>query len=390
MCRALVLAISVSAFALAGCAAGPSDTASGLPFAGAETVGDAAAIVAHRPTDSQNTAAAIEAVGALGSRLNQLADESATEPAGWTDPRLSSGACRDGTEFFAPDRAGQPESTETREYFDVACTQLARDTVRRYYVRSPTSEVVARATELYTRGLARPIATRRETVTISGATFARFGFPSAARGFTRTSVGVLWIGERRQNASASSVTLLPGRGGANLYCRAAAAYSLTGVPSLDATFGWDGSTVGGAVAATRQSDARGNVTLASLQRGNAYAGPIGSLRLTTLKAGGACPTGGWAFRVAGGVPATDFSLPIRATYRNGALASLSVAGASLGTYRLTASTVGSGLDDRNVAGVLVSRGVRVASLQADAFGNGLLTVTSTGAQYRLIDWTIVR
>ncbi|HKU81547.1 MAG TPA: hypothetical protein VJP76_05180, partial [Candidatus Tumulicola sp.] len=202
MCRALGFAICASALVLAGCAAGSSSTASGLPFAGTETVGDAAAIVAHRPTDSQNTAAAIEAIGALGSRINLLADESASEATGKLGAANASGACRDGVEFFAPDRSGRFDATETREFYDAACTQPARDTHRRYYTRTATSEVVARTTEIFARGGTRPIATRRETVTFTAAAFTRFGFPNVAGGFSRTSVGTLWVGDRRQSASA--------------------------------------------------------------------------------------------------------------------------------------------------------------------------------------------
>lgn len=387
MCRALVFAISVGALALAGCAAGSNVTASALPFAGAETVGDAAAIAAHRPTDSQNTAAAIEAIGALGSRIDLLSDASGTAPQGGLAARATAGACRDGIEFFAPARSGRADSTETREFYDAACTQLARDTLRFYSAQTSGSEVVAGTTELYARGRRQPIATRSETVAITGATFTRFGFPSAAHGYTRTSVAALWIGNKRQSSSAVSVTLLPGSGGTNRYCRAAAAYSLAGVPSLDAAFGWDGTTAG-PIAATRQSDSRGDVTVTSLQRGDAYVGPIGSLRLTRARFA-ACAAESRVFHVAGGVPAANFSMPVRATYRNGTLVGLSVPGASLGAYRLTAGTVRRGLDDRDVAGVLVSGRMRVASLETDTFGNGLLTVTSTGAQYRLIDWTIV-
>ena len=98
-----------------------------------------------------------------------------------------------------------------------------------------------------------------------------------------------------------------------------------------------------------------------------------------------------AFPIGGGAPAGIFTIPIRATYRHGVLWNLSVNDASLaGGYRFAANTVRTGFDAPNVMGVLVNGGIRVASLAADAFGNGTLTITSTGAQYRLIDWTIVR
>ena len=135
MCRVLVFAIAVIAgFSLAGCGLDSGQSGSAIPLAGPETVGDAAATIAHRPTDSQNTAAAIDAVGVLGSRLNALA-ESAGDP-----DDLSGGAiCRDGTEFFAPARRIGGALTETRAFYDPACTQLARDAIRVVTSRGPAT-----------------------------------------------------------------------------------------------------------------------------------------------------------------------------------------------------------------------------------------------------------
>ena len=33
--------------------------------------------------------------------------------------------------------------------------------------------------------------------------------------------------------------------------------------------------------------------------------------------------------------------------------------------------------------------MRIADLRADGLGTGDLTITSTGAQYRLVDWSVV-
>jgi len=42
----------------------------------------------------------------------------------------ASGSCNGGIEFFSPDRSGNADSTESRWFYDAACTQLARDQVR--------------------------------------------------------------------------------------------------------------------------------------------------------------------------------------------------------------------------------------------------------------------
>jgi hypothetical protein len=39
-------------------------------------------------------------------------------------------------------------------------------------------------------------------------------------------------------------------------------------------------------------------------------------------------------------------------------------------------------------GFIAKDGTQLAELRADGFGNGTLTITSTGAQYRLADWIV--
>ncbi len=385
MCRVLVFAIAVIAgFSLAGCGLDSGQSGSAIPLAGPETVGDAAATIAHRPTDSQNTAAAIDAVGVLGSRLNALA-ESAGDP-----DDLSGGAiCRDGTEFFAPARRIGGASTETRAFYDPACTQLARDAIRVVTSRGPATETVERSVLLYAPGRSMPIGLRRETSAIADARFGRWGFPMIRDGFSRTTSSSLWIANRKQSIAKSEFVLLPGSG-RNNYCQDSAAFSSTGFPSLDATFGWQSGTLGSQLSTTRTTDGRGIATLTTTQTGNSFVGPIGSLSIVSGQSHG-CPAALPAFRIGGGAPAGIFTIPIRATYRHGVLWNLSVNDASLaGGYRFAANTVRTGFDAPNVTGVLVNGGIRIASLAADAFGNGTLTITSTGAQYHLIDWTIVR
>ena len=101
MCRVLISAIAVIAgFSLAGCGLDSGQSGSAIPLAGPETVGDAARHDRSPADGLADTAAAIDAVGVLGSRLNALA-----ETAGDPDDLSAGPVCRDGTEFF-PRRAG--------------------------------------------------------------------------------------------------------------------------------------------------------------------------------------------------------------------------------------------------------------------------------------------
>lgn len=382
MSRSPFLAVvAAGAFALAGCSAGDGDRGSAIPPAGAETVGDVAAIIAHQPTDSQNTAAAIEAISVLGSRINALADASAD------DAESGVGGCRNGREFLAA--GAESHSTETREFLDPGCTQIARDVLRAFALRGPANEVVDRTISLYGPHQATPIAIRRETSITAHATFDRWGFPVVRDGYAQTTFGGLWIGNLKLSAGSSQTLMPSARNRTGTFCEDSTGYTAAGIPLLDAAFGWEGGTFG--TQATRADDGHGLVTLSTIQRGSTFVGPRGSLSIAAAPANHRCPANAPAFRLAGGDLGGAFAIPIRAVYRHGVLWDLTVSGATLADgYRLNARSVRTALGGHAVTGVLANGGVRVASLAADAFGNGTLTITSSGAQYRLIDWTIVR
>jgi hypothetical protein len=352
-----------------------------------QTVGDAAALVAHHHTGSQDATMAIAAADALGSRVAELAEES-----GGSDPTAhESGGCRDGIEFFAPDRSGDSNSSETREFFDLGCRDLARDSVRRFQPTGPNSEKVDVVASIYAPGARTPIAVRKETSEISNATFGPWGFPIVRNGFARHSARRLWISNQEQSVSSSEMVVPPSPSGANSYCQDSAGYSATGIPSLDATFGWRGGTLGSPIP-TRRTDERGLVTLSSRESGVAFASPIGTVSILAGRFNVSCPIDSPAYGLAGGASSGDFSMSVRATYRRGTLWDLNVSEASFsGGYRLNVITTRGATRARtSVAGVLTNGRTRIATLATNAFGDGELTITSTGVQYRLIDWTVVR
>jgi hypothetical protein len=386
MARSRVFATTAACvLALAGCSgegrySGLSATGNGL-----ETVDDAAAIVAHRPTGSQYAAAAVGAVDALGSLVKELADVDGNDSHGR--------ACRDGSEFFAPSRNGDSHSTETREFFDAACTHLARDAVRVYKPTGTNAESEAVAVSIYAPGRAAPIALSLENLQIADAKFGPLGFPIARDGFVRTATRQLLISYQRQSVSSSETVMTPSRNNdLSALCQNSAGYDAVGIPSLDATFGWQGATIE-SPAPVRADDGTGIVTITTTQVGSTFAGPVGSLSLLAGTAHQACSNAAPAYALAGGTSANSFAIPIRAAYRRGRLWSLDVSRASFaGGYRFDLATNRNAKNATGsvaVNGVLTNGKTRVASLSSDAFGSGELTITSTGAQYRLVDWTIV-
>ncbi|MHB8148254.1 MAG: hypothetical protein ACYDGM_13490, partial [Vulcanimicrobiaceae bacterium] len=96
---------------------------------------------------------AIETANAFGSPVKSIttfnnAVSSAQSIDGRAMPQSANGTCNNGVEFFAPDKNGDPNSTEKQDFYDSACTQLARDTVRIYSMNG-TSESINRTVKVY-------------------------------------------------------------------------------------------------------------------------------------------------------------------------------------------------------------------------------------------------
>jgi hypothetical protein len=373
MARSRIFAIAAAcAFALAGCGSeggysGFSATGSGL-----ETVDDAAAIAAHRPTGSQYSAAAIGAIDAVGSLVKELADLDRTDSSGRS--------CRGGTEHFTPSRNGDPHSTETRDFFDAGCTHLARDAVRTFRPTGTNAESETLAVSIFLPGRATPVALRVENSQIDG--------------FARTTTRQLLIANQRQSVSVSETVTMPERGNdLRSLCQASAGYDAVGIPSLDATFGWQGATLD-SPASIRRDDATGAVTVSTTQIGSTFAGPVGSLSLLAGSPHATCPYASPAYMLTGGTAASSFAIPIRAAYHRGRLWSLEVSRASFaGGYTLELATTRNAKSQTGsviVNGILANGKTRIASVSSDEFGSGELTITSTGAQYRIVDWTVVQ
>ncbi len=374
--------VAACAFALAGCSSRGGYSSFSTSSNGLETVDDAAAIVAHRPTGSQYAAAAIGAVDSVGSLVRELTAAGGSS--------ATSRDCREGAEFLAPSRTGDPRSTETREFFDAGCTQLARDTVRTFAPLGMGTESEAVSVSIYARNSAAPLALRLENSRITGAKFDVFGFPIVRDGFARATTRQLLVSNQRRSVSSSQIVMMPARGDdGNALCAGSAGYDASGIPSLDATFGWQGATVD-SPRSIRRDDRAGGVTVSTTQIGSAVAGPIGSLSLLAGPPRKACAA--TTNTLVGATTASAFTIPIRAVYRYGRLSSLNVFRASFSggfTLDLASSNSRNRTGPLAVSGLLTNGKTHVANLFSDAFGSGVLTITSTGAQYRLVDWTVV-
>ncbi len=376
---------------LCACSGGAGGGGLPVPYASdsVQTVGDAAAAAAHHATGTQNAAAAILAISAVGSRIKDAGEQN-DETALPTGMRPGTGRCVDGLEFLAPDRRGDADSTETLAFYDAGCRRLARDAVRVYAPAGAGAETVARTVSIYARGNSNaPLAVRTAKSQISAAAFGPYGFPIADTGFRRALQGTLTIGGHLQVLSDSELVVMPGSGAVNVFCQDSAGYNAVGIPSLDATFGWQGGTSAG-VPGSRTDDGNGIVTWSSTQSGEVDRGAIGALAIEKQAANEGCPIGAPAYALSGGTEKRAYQIPLVATFHDGLLLAVSVTRADLGNgYALDVRTSGEGFDT-TIRGTVSAGALRVAAFAADRFGDGLLTITSTGAEYRLVDWSVVR
>lgn len=170
------------------------------------------------------------------------------------------------------------------------------------------------------------------------------------------------------------------------YCQSSAGFSVDGIPSLDATFGWEGGAVSGG---DHRSGANDVAVWSANARGAVVQSPIGGLSISRTGAAPNCPLTAPAFVLNGGTSENAFSLPISMAFRHGRLSNLSVVNGRFANGESLEVMTSTNRQPVEVRGSIVRGHTRVASLRADASGNGTLTITSTGAQYTIASWLVL-
>jgi hypothetical protein len=381
--RFLIVALAASAL-LAGCSGGGGSSPNPQPNPGS---GNSA---------QTQSVTAIADENALGSPLKDFSDfDKTADTAGGTASlsrtrQTSTGTCVDGIEFFAPDRNGDEDSTETIDFYDTACTIEARDVVRIYSSTGPSSESVALTESLFAPGNSTAIATRSETHTITNATFNAYGYPLPANGYDLVASDALTFGSEKTLDSDRELVLQPASSGTNGFCSDSAGFNATGFPRLNVTFGWQGGVLSGG---TRTVNADGSVTWTATHAGTTFKGPIGGLSIVTGTQNVACPISTPMFSLAGGTAVSTYSIPIAVTYSRGMIVSLTITNATLSDGNTLNATTNTSLPPQSaqfITGTVTSGSTQLATFAVDAFGDGTLTVTASGAQYAITAWHVVR
>jgi len=346
-------------------------------------------------TQSQSESA-IATSNAFGAPLEQFSsfDDSISPPTQGGGPLartrlLGNGTCLGGFEFFSPDSAGDPHSTEVKNFYDFACTDLARDIVRIYSANGSSAESVQFSEELFSPENATPIAARTASRSISNATFDAFGFPIAADGFDETATASLAISGTTTIQSGAELVALATASGTNDFCSDGAAFNTPGFPALNETFGWQGGVLSGG---SRTVNSDGSITWTAVHTGSVSKGPVGSFSVQSGTENTACPITTPMFTLAGGTSLGSYSVPVVVTFQHGMIQSLSIQNATLinGTT-LTVSTNSAQQPTSNqfITGTISQNGAQIATFSVDAFGDGSLTITASGKQFAIIDFYVV-
>ena len=294
---------------------------------------------------------AVSTTNAVGTPMNSLSDynnaSSSLQSVARSTQSITLNTCETTSsggsyEFFAPDKNGDPNSTEQQYFYDSACSSLARDIVRIWTSTGTSSETVNRTAKIYAAGNGTSIATRTDAETLRNATFDQYGFAIPADGFARSNAGTLQYSGTNAVASDDELVMSALSGAGESFCGDSA---------------------------------------------------IGSFSIGVGTQNTACPITTPMFTLAGGTSLGSYNIPTTATYKSGLLIGLTIANATLAngtTLNVTTNTGVSPMSDLFITGVISSAGASVATFTVNAFGDGTLTMSAGGTQYVITDWHVVK
>jgi hypothetical protein len=185
--------------------------------------------------------------------------------------------------------------------------------------------------------------------------------------------------------TASQLVIRPAIANVAPFCESGAGMGLNGIASLDASFGWQSGTYAGG---TRTSNGGDFATWSATATGASVEAPIGQLGI--MRHGGtSCPMTDPTYTINGARAGDGFSIPISLTYQSGRLWDVTASGGTFNNGERLDMSSTSSTGRIAVSGIITKNETELGSFAENAAGDGTLTVTSTGAQYRIKDWIVV-
>lgn len=375
----------VAALLLSGCG-GSSTSGTSAPPSGSSA--------SQSQAQSEESTVGTDAVGAPAKSLSDLNTETDSPLTAQAYVRsafsVALGTCHSGEEFYSPDKNADVNSTETQYFYDSGCTLLARDIVRIFVSVGTSTEMITRTAKLYASGSSTPGAVRTDSVAILNAQFDKYGYPLPAVGYSRSATGELDLSGVKTIVSDDEIVMSPSSGTVNAFCGDSAGFNATGIAALGETTGWNGVLSN----ASRTVNTDGSITYDTTHIGTTYKGAIGSLAVVIGSQNIVCPLSAPMFTLGGGTMIDSYTIPVVVTFLHGAIENLAITNGKLAngdvlnvSTRTTLSFANSGFISGTIA---TASGTQVATLTLDAFGDGTLTVASTGKQFVITDWHVIR
>lgn len=296
--------------------------------------------------------------------------------------------------YWKPDKAGDPNSVQYQLYYDAACAQLARDTVR--VISSVTGSGAVKTqtqtvtTAEYDKGSTVSSSIRNEVNTITGQ-FDAEGYPQLKLGFARSSILTVTEGGAVVESHANEYIAGATSSSSQTYCGDSAGFNNEKLSSTGQIHGWQNLTAN----ASRTVNSDGSITWTDSSSGSVFSGAaVGALSIGKGALNNACPITVPAFTLGGGTLVSGYSVPsMSATFKSGTLMSLTVTNATLAsgyTLNVTTDATQSPSSTKFINGVISKAGTTLATFGVDANGNGTLTVSATGAQFTMHHWHVVK
>ena len=314
-------------------------------------------------------------------------------PNGTCMPNFFGGGPYQGFEYWKPDKAGDANSVEYQFFYDLACTQIAKDRMRVITSVAGTgtlktlTETVT--TSEYDKGNAVAVSVSTETNTITGV-FDHESYPTLKDGFSRASIrsesqnGVVVLNRGSEFVAA------PTSGSSTTFCGDSAGFNATRLSTTGQIHGWQNLLANG----SRTVNSDGSVTWTNSSSGSVFAAtPPATFTVNKGTLNTACPISMPAFTLSGGALVSSYGVQaMSVTFKHGTITNLTVTNATLAngfTLNITTNTSVSPTSSNFINGIITNAGVTIATFSVDANGNGTLTHTASGAQYAMIHWHVV-
>ena len=361
--RTRIIFAIVAAITLAGCAGGGS----GSPFPNQPGGGGTSQMTAQESAQTgADTAMAEVERGSLDSTLFSGSSGVLLSTARAPMPQTS-GTCVNGVIKTVTIISPTETQYDVQAFFDLACTQLRRDSFADVQIPNPSTENIARTIKNYNNsGLL--LSTRSANYSVTG----------SPGNFSAVVTSALTVGTENspQEQSGHQLTVAPQNANTWTIAGNGARIENVAVPSVNESF-CEAALLQNVTATVDMSS---NVTFAGTRNKTFYKGALGSLSIPSSP----------PFGVSGGTQTGTGSLTGSVVFdSNDQLVSVALNGTLANGDSIVVTSSGSGATISINGTISAPGGAQLATFSVDRFGDGLITYAN-GSQAIIMDWHVVK